>query len=153
MRKILGTLMVATAALATPAFADGHGKQMSDHAVTYAFNGDFGDATFAVETAIVGQGLVIDYVSHTGDMLERTKGDVGSDVTIFEAADIFLFCSAKVSREVMEADAANISFCPYSIFVTDTNGEVRIGYRTYPEGEMQKVQALLDGIVQEAIAE
>ncbi|WP_298907481.1 DUF302 domain-containing protein [uncultured Aliiroseovarius sp.] len=126
---------------------------MSDHAVTYAFNGDFGDATFAVETAIVGQGLVIDYVSHTGDMLERTKGDVGSDVTIFEAADIFLFCSAKISREVMEADAANISFCPYSIFVTDTNGEVRVGYRTYPEGEMQKVQALLDGIVQEAISE
>ncbi len=153
MRNILGTALVAVAALTAPAFADGHGKQMSDHAITYAFNGDFDDATFAVETAIVGQGLVIDYVSHTGDMLERTKGDVGSDVTIFEAADIFLFCSAKISREVMEADAANISFCPYSIFVTDTNGEVRIGYRTYPEGEMQKVQALLDGIVQEAIAE
>lgn len=153
MRKILGTLLVATAAISAPAFADGHGKQMSDHAVTYAFNGDFDDATFAVETAIVGQGLVIDYVSHTGEMLERTKGDVGSDVTIFEAADIFLFCSAKVSREVMEADAANISFCPYSIFVTDSDGEVRVGYRTYPEGEMQKVQALLDGIVQEAIAE
>lgn len=153
MRKILGTLLVATAAFAAPAFADGHGKQMSEHAVTYAFNGDFEDATFAVETAIVGQGLVIDYVSHTGEMLERTKGDVGSDVTIFEAADIFLFCSAKVSREVMEADAANISFCPYSIFVTDSDGEVRVGYRTYPEGEMQKVQALLDGIVQEAIAE
>jgi len=153
MRKFLGTVLVAAAALTAPAFADGHGKQMSDHAITYAFNGDFDDATFAVETAIVGQGLVIDYVSHTGDMLERTKGDVGSDVMIFEAADIFLFCSAKISREVMEADAANISFCPYSIFVTDTNGEVRIGYRTYPEGEMQKVQALLDGIVQEAIAE
>ncbi|WP_424940950.1 DUF302 domain-containing protein [Aliiroseovarius sp. S253] len=137
----------------TPAFADGHGKQMSDNAITYAFNGSFDDATFAVETAIVGQGLVIDYVSHTGEMLERTKGDVGSDVKIFEAADIFLFCSAKISREVMEADAANISFCPYSIFVTDTNGEVSVGYRTYPEGEMQKVQALLDGIVQEAIAE
>ncbi|WP_239058366.1 DUF302 domain-containing protein [Aliiroseovarius sp. PrR006] len=126
---------------------------MSEHAVTYAFDGSFDDATFAVESAIVGQGLVIDYVSHTGEMLERTKGDVGSDVTIFDAADIFLFCSAKLSREVMEADAANISFCPYGIFVTDTNGEVRVGYRTYPEGEMQKVQSLLDGIVQEAIAE
>ncbi len=153
MRKFLGTALVVAAAMITPAFADGHGKQMSDNAITYAFNGSFDDATFAVETAIVGQGLVIDYVSHTGEMLERTKGDVGSDVKIFEAADIFLFCSAKISREVMEADAANISFCPYSIFVTDTNGEVSVGYRTYPEGEMQKVQALLDGIVQEAIAE
>lgn len=153
MRKFLGMTLVAAAAVTAPAFADSHDKQITDTAITYAFNGDFDDATFAVETAIVGQGLVIDYVSHTGEMLERTKGDVGSDVTIFNAADIFLFCSAKVSREVMEADAMNISFCPYSIFVADTNGQVRVGYRTYPEGEMQKVQALLDGIVQEAIAE
>lgn len=153
MRNLLGASLIAAAAITVPAFADGHGKQTSDTAITYAFNGSFDDATFAVESAIVGQGLVIDYVSHTGEMLERTKGDVGSDVTIFEAADVFLFCSAKISREVMEADAANISFCPYSIFVTDTNGEVRVGYRTYPEGEMQKVQALLDGIVMEAIAE
>lgn len=153
MRNLLGASLIAAAAITVPAFADGHGKQTSDTAITYAFNGSFDDATFAVESAIVGQGLVIDYVSHTGEMLERTKGDIGSDVTIFEAADVFLFCSAKISREVMEADAANISFCPYSIFVTDTNGEVRVGYRTYPEGEMQKVQALLDGIVMEAIAE
>lgn len=153
MRKMIGAALVVAAAGMAPAFADGHGKQMSDHAVTYAFDGSFDDATFAVESAIVGQGLVIDYVSHTGDMLERTKGDVGSDVKIFEAADIFLFCSATVSREVMEADAANISFCPYSIYVTDIDGDVRVGYRTYPKGEMQKVQALLDGIVQEAVAE
>lgn len=153
MRKTCIAAMMATATIAAPAFADDHGKQMSDTAITYAFDGSFDDATFAVETAIVGQGLVIDYVSHTGEMLERTKGDVGSDVTIFEAADIFLFCSAKVSREVMEADAANIAFCPYNIFVTDQGGEVRVGYRNYPEGAMQKVQALLDGIVQEAVAE
>lgn len=153
MRKTLGAAMIAAAAMTAPVFADGHGKQMGDHAISYAFNGSFDDATFAVESAIVGQGLVIDYVSHAGEMLERTKGDVGSDVTIFDAADIFLFCSAKVSREVMEVDAANISFCPYNIFVTDTNGDVRVGYPTFPEGEMQKVQALLDGIVQEAISE
>ena len=30
------------------------------------YDGTFDDATFAVETAIVGKGLVIDYVSHTG---------------------------------------------------------------------------------------
>ncbi|WP_246066663.1 DUF302 domain-containing protein [Aliiroseovarius halocynthiae] len=126
---------------------------MTDHAVTYAFDGEFDDATFAVESAIVGQGLVIDYVSHTGEMLERTKGDVGSDITIFDAADIFLFCSARVSREVMEADPQNIAFCPYSIYVTQTDGEVRVGYRTYPNGPMQKVQSLLDGIVLEAVAE
>jgi len=124
---------------------------MAQEVVTQPFDGSFEDATFAVENAIVGEGLVIDFTSHVGEMLNRTGADVGSDVKIFEAADIFLFCSAQVSREVMEANPMNIAHCPYSIFVADQGGEVVIGHRTYPEGEMQKVEALLDGIVQSAL--
>lgn len=123
----------------------------SDQAVSYPFDGSFDDATFAVESAIIGQGLVIDYVSHTGAMLARTAADVGSDIKLFEEADIFLFCSAKLSREVMEADPMNIAHCPYGVFVADRDGQVMIGYRKYPDGEMQKVQALLDKIVKEAL--
>ena len=119
--------------------------------ITQTYDGTFDDATFAVESAIVGQGLVIDYVSHTGEMLNRTGRDVGSSVKIFEAADIFLFCSAVVSREVMEADPDNIQHCPYSIFVAERDGVVTIGYREYPQGPMQKVQALLASIVSEAV--
>ncbi|MCK8463639.1 DUF302 domain-containing protein [Aliiroseovarius sp. S1339] len=150
--KSLLTLILSAALLAAPALADNHTMQETDNAITYAFDGAFDDATFAVESAIVGKGLVIDYVSHTGAMLERTKADVGSDVTIYDGADIFLFCSAQISREVMEPDPMNIAFCPYGIFVTDKEGEVRVGYRKYPDGDMQKVQALLDEIVQEAVA-
>ncbi|MGJ8622149.1 MAG: DUF302 domain-containing protein [Yoonia sp.] len=120
-------------------------------AVTYPFDGSFEDATFSVESAIIGRGLVIDYVSHTGDMLNRTGTDVGSDKMLFEGADIFLFCSAQLSREVMEADPMNIAHCPYGIFVTAKDGEVLIGHRTYPEGEMQKVETLLTEIIQDAI--
>lgn len=123
----------------------------AQEAVMTPFDGSFEDATFAVESTIVGRGLVIDYVSHTGEMLNRTGADVGSDVTIFDNADIFLFCSAVVSREVMEADPMNIAHCPYNIFVTDTDGEVMIGHRTYPDGPMQAVETLLDEIVQEAV--
>ena len=135
---------VLLAVTSVPALAE-------DGAVTYPFDGAFEDATFAVESAIVGKGLVIDYVSHTGEMLERTKADVGSDVTLFDEADIFLFCSASLSRTVMEADIMNIAHCPYGIFVTHRGEEVLIGYRTYPDGPMQEVQALLDEIVQEAL--
>lgn len=124
---------------------------MAQEVTTTPFNGSFEDATFAVENAIVGEGLVIDFTSHVGEMLNRTGADVGSDVKIFDAADIFLFCSAQVSREVMEANPMNIAHCPYSIFVADQGGEVVIGHRNYPQGEMQKVQALLDGIVQSAL--
>lgn len=140
------TLLLAAAAALTTATAS-----LAADATTYPFDGAFEDATFAVENAIIGKGLVIDYTSHVGDMLNRTAEDVGSDVALFDAADIFIFCSATLSREVMEADATNIAYCPYGIFVTDKDGEVEIGYRNMPEGEMQKVQALLDEIVQEAL--
>tara|TARA_R110002110_G_scaffold38465_4_gene125482 strand:+ start:6961 stop:7389 length:429 start_codon:yes stop_codon:yes gene_type:complete len=123
----------------------------AQEAVTYPYEGSFDDAAFGVESAIVGKGLVIDYVSHTGEMLNRTAADVGSDVKLFEEADIFLFCSAVVSRQVMEADPMNIAHCPYGIFVAERDGQVMVGYRTYPEGPMQQVQALLDEIAKEAV--
>ncbi len=132
----------------------GFGAASSDENSTiYPFSGSFDDATFLVESAIIDQGLVIDYVSHTGDMLKRTSADVGGTKELFDAADIFVFCSAKLSRKVMELDPNNIAFCPYGIFVAEREGQVTIGYRNYPAGPMQEVQALLDKIVKEAISE
>jgi len=125
----------------------------AQEATTYPFDGSFDDAAFAVENAIIGKGLVIDYVSHVGDMMNRTGADVGSDVVIFDAADVFLFCSAQISRQVMEADHLNIAHCPYGIFVADREGEVFVGHRNYPEGEMQQVQTLLTEIIQDAVGE
>lgn len=133
-----------TLALSTPLHAD--------EAIVFPYDGSFDDAAFAVEDAIISKGLVIDYRSHTGDMLERTRADVGSDIVLFDHADIFLFCSAVVSRKVMEADPANIVHCPYSIYVADRAGEVTIGFRDYPDGPMQAVENLLTEIVEEAVS-
>jgi uncharacterized protein (DUF302 family) len=138
MRK---TLTAALLALALPAHADG--------VVSYATEDAFDDATFAVESAIVDRGLVIDYVSHVGEMLARTKEDVGGTKDLFDAADIFLFCSAQLSRQVMEADAMNIAHCPYGVIVMDQGGAVSIGYRDLPDG-MEAVESLLDEIAREA---
>jgi uncharacterized protein (DUF302 family) len=126
---------------------------IAEGSTVYPFDGSFDDATFSVESAIIGKGLVIDHVSRAGEMLNRTGADLGSDVELFAAADIFIFCSARLSREVMEVDPMNIAYCPYGVFVAERNGEVMIGYRNYPEGEMQKVQSLLDEIAREAIGE
>lgn len=139
--KIL-PMIAALSLLPSASFADG--------ATTYPFDGSFDDATFDLESVIIGRGLVIDHVSHTGEMLARTAADVGSDIVLFDGADIFLFCSAVISRRVMEADPMNIAHCPYSIFVTDREGIVQIGYRNMPAGAMQEVQNLLDGIAREA---
>ena len=139
MKHLLTALLISTASVAA-----------AEGATTYAFDGSFDDATFGVESAIVGHGLVVDWVSHVGEMLNRTGEDVGSDVVIFDNADIFMFCSATLSREVMEVDPMNIVHCPYAVFVTEREGTVEVGYRNLPEGEMQKVQALLDEIAREA---
>lgn len=141
MKRIL-IAAISALALATPALAEG--------VTVYDSDASFDDTAFALESAIVGRGLVVDYVSHTGEMLARTAEDVGSDVKLFEEADIYIFCSAVVSREVMEADPMNIAHCPYGVFVAERDGEVMVGFRNYPEGEMQKVQALLDEIAREA---
>ena len=117
--------------------------------ITYDTDQSFDDVVFGLESAILGEGLVIDHVSHTGEMLERTRADVGSDVVLFEQADIFSFCSASLSRKVMEADPMNIVFCPYDIFVMvrpDTPDVTTIGFRSYPDGAMKEIEALLDRI-------
>ena len=144
MKRLLASLALSVAASVVSA----------SEMITYDTDQSFEDVTFGLENAILDAGLVIDSVSHTGDMLERTKGDVGSDVTLFLNADIYSFCSAQVSREVMEADPMNIIFCPYDIFVfvrPDTPETTTIGFRTFPDGPMDQVEELLDGIAKAAI--
>jgi uncharacterized protein (DUF302 family) len=141
MKTILGAVAIVTASA---------GLVCAQEAVTYSYDGSFDDATFGVESAIVDRGLVVDHVSHVGDMLNRTAGDVGAEETIFDGANIYQFCSAVLSRKMMEADPMNLIHCPYGVFVSERGSEVTIGYRTYPEGAMQEVQMLLDEIAREA---
>ncbi len=131
------------------------GTAQAEEAVLYEYNGTFEDAKFGTTEAIIGQGLVIDYVSHVGDMLARTKADVGGTKDIFAAAEIYVFCSAAVSRRVMEADPMTVVHCPYNVFVIQMpgdDGKVYVGHRKYPEGPMQEVEDLLRKIAEEATA-
>ena len=141
-------LIAAALFVASPALAG--------DVVSYDTEQSFDDVIFGLESAIIDEGLVVDHVSHTGEMLERTRGDVGSEVVLFDAADVYSFCSAALSRAVMEADPMNIGFCPYTIFVMvrhDAPTTTTIGFRAYPEGEMQQIQELLDRIARSAIGQ
>lgn len=125
----------------------------ADEAVLYKFDGTFDDATFLTKEAIIGQGLTIDYVSHIGEMLARTKDDVGGSKDIFANAESYLFCSAALSRRVMEKDPMNVAHCPYSVFVIQmpgADGEIFVGHRDLPDGAMQEVEDLLKKIAEEA---
>lgn len=142
---MLSILRVAMLFCVMPLFA-----AAGEDVKSYPFDGEFEEALFGIENAIINRGLTIDYVSHVGEMLERTRADIGSDVVLFTNAQVFLFCSAVISRKVMEADPMNIGHCPYGVFAAETNDGIEIGYRRYPDGIMQEVEALLDAIAQEA---
>ena len=111
--------------------------------ITHAYDGSFEEATFALENAIIGEGLVVDHVSHVGEMLARTGADIGAETHLFDAADVYLFCSATTSREVMQTDPENLAFCPYAMFVESRGAETKIGYRSFARESMAPVNALL----------
>lgn len=130
--------------------------------VTYSKRAQFDDVRDDLKAAIEGKGLVIDYQSFVGRMLERTGKDVGSARKLYADAQAFVFCSALLSRKTMEADPANAALCPYSIMVYATAqdpGTVHVAYRRpwRPDGSaasraaLKEVEALLDGIAREAL--
>ena len=140
--------LIAAVALAGPAFAQDHSSWVVDDT--------FDNVSFSVESAILDKGLTIDSISHVGDMLERTRVDVGSEVTLYTDALVYSFCSASVSRTAMEADITNIAFCPYGIFVYATPenpDQTTVGHRAMPGESMAEVNALLDAIIADAISD
>jgi len=123
--------------------------------------GSFEDVREAVEMAITGRGFVINNVSHVGEMLERTGKDLGAAKQIFLKAEALEFCSATVSRKMMEADPDNIIFCPFiiSIYVLpEKPNEVRVAYRNTlitgspaSQKALKAVNELLADIIREAM--
>jgi uncharacterized protein (DUF302 family) len=121
----------------------------------------FDDVKSALVFAIENRGLVVSTVSHVGEMLERTGRDLGSTERIFARGEVLEFCSAALSRRVMEADPHTIAFCPYTIAVYVLPGEpdrVYVSYRRpllaagHKAAEpLQAVDRLLSEIVQEAL--
>ena len=132
-----------------------------DYMAVATKTGKFQDVRDDVEMAITDRGLVVNNVSHVGDMLERTGKDLGDSKQIFVKAEALEFCSAVVSRKMMEADPDNIVFCPYVISVYVVPGkphEVRIAYRKpqivgspASKKALKAVDELLSGIVKDAL--
>ncbi|TVP71399.1 MAG: DUF302 domain-containing protein [Rhodobacteraceae bacterium] len=141
MQKLIGSA-IAAMILAGPVVADGF--------FTVDIDAEFQDVVMDVEDAITNQGLVIDSISYVGQMLARTGPDLDADVELFKDAQIFSFCSATLSREVMEAKLRNLQFCPYNVYVYQSAEEgapVVVGYREFNEPTMRPVNYLLQQIV------
>ena len=113
----------------------------------------FADARDAIVMAIENRGLVVNYTSHIGDMLQRTGADIGASRQVFEQAEIIEFCSASLSRKMMEADPHNIVLCPFAISIYTLPGATDstwVAYRKPQGGAAQLVEPLLREITAEA---
>jgi len=152
LRSALVALAAGTAAVACtlPAAAE---------SVTATRKGaSYEDVRLDLENAIIAAGVKIDYTGNIGAMLTRTGPDVGSNQPVYKNAEFFTFCSAKLSRQMMEADPANMQHCPYVIFIYQraaTVNEVVVGYRKLEEKGRAKqvlgeINKLLAGIVKTA---
>jgi uncharacterized protein (DUF302 family) len=131
------------------------------HLKLYTATSDFDTVKEDLNIAITGRGFVVDHVSHISTMLDRTGKDLGTTKPVYGHAESLQFCSATVSRRMMEADPANIVFCPYIIVLYTLPRDpktVYVGYRRpLPVGteaskaSLKAVEELLDEIVKEAL--
>lgn len=114
------------------------------------FDRDFAETREVLLQAIENRGLVISYVSHIGDMLKRTGKDLGSERLIYDQAEIIEFCSARQSREMMEADPHNIVFCPFAIAVYSLPDQAG-SWLAYRRGS-GSATAIVNGLLKEILA-
>jgi uncharacterized protein (DUF302 family) len=123
--------------------------------------GSFDEIKQLLIVAIENQGLVVDHLSKVGEMLERTGRDLGATRTIYRQAEVLQFCSANYSRQMMEADARLLAYCPFGIGLYTLPGEADVVHLVYRRVEAQgvsagaaealrKIDAILAAIVREA---
>jgi len=157
MKRMIPALALASAL--TFALSPAQAGGMRD-AIVYKAQMSFDDVKQNIADAIINRGYLIDYTGHIGDMLKRTAADVGATRAIFTNAETVQFCSAVLSRKMLEPDPGNIVYCPYVVFYyerADQPGTVYAGHRhlgpgTSPESTaaIDTINKLLDDIVREA---
>ncbi len=130
------------------------------YSVLFKTQGEYKDVRDALEMAIEGQGLKITNTNKIAAMLERTGKDIGETKVVYENAEQFEFCSATISRHMMEADPHSIVMCPYSVVVytIPNDKQVYIAYRKPPSTRnkalkkaLAEMEKLLTEIIKDAL--
>lgn len=102
-----------------------------NYAAVFKTQGNFQDVRDSIESAIEGKGLVINHTNKIADMLERTGKDIGATKQVYVSGEQFEFCSATISRRMMEADPHAMVMCPYivSVYTIPGDNSVYVAYR------------------------
>ncbi|HEY0663844.1 MAG TPA: DUF302 domain-containing protein [Thiobacillaceae bacterium] len=152
MRKVFAVCVMLCLPFSVMA-ADGY-------AMVFKTQGEFKDVRDSLESAIEGKGLVINHTNKIAEMLERTGKDLGATRQVYVNGEQFEFCSATISRRMMEADPHAMVMCPYivSVYTVPNDKNVYIAYRkpaatrnSALKKALADVEKLLNEIIQEAM--
>lgn len=108
----------------------------------------FDEVVFAIESAIIDRGLVIDFQGDSGGMLARTA-EVNKVESPYSNARYFNFCSSALTHVAVAANAGNIAICPYVVYayqLSDSPETTHIGYRKPAGVSDEASQAVLTEI-------
>ena len=101
------------------------------YTVLFKTQGTFQDVRDALQFSIEGKGLKINHTNKIAEMLARTGPEIGATKQVYVDGEQFEFCSATISRKMMEADPHAIVMCPYivSVYTVPNDKNVYIAYR------------------------
>lgn len=126
--------------------------------ISTTVQGHFAEVSANVRASIIGKGIHIAHVLPASAMLQRTGQAYGYTDNVYQHAEIYEFCSAKLSHQLSRLDPANIMLCPFTISVyvlTSDPTNVNIAYRI-PQGKpgsenvVEEIKALMESIVEDA---
>lgn len=150
MKKMLAIVMLFSVPLI--------GNAADNYAAVFKAHGSYQEVRDQVQSAIEGKGLKINNMHKIAEMLDRTGKDIGATKQVYENAEQFDFCSAEISRKMMEADPHAIAMCPYliSVYKLPKDMHVYISYRrpaTTKNPALKKVLSEVDKMLSEIIKE
>jgi uncharacterized protein (DUF302 family) len=129
--------------------------------MVFKTHGKFEDVRDWVKQSIEGRGLTVNHTNYIAKMLERTGSAVGDTRLVYTNGEQFEFCSAVISRKMMEADPHAIVMCPNIISIYTRPNEsdtVYVAYRKLPPTHnkalnkaLSEVNSLISGIIKDAI--
>lgn len=132
----------------------------SAQTISTIVEGDYLDIRDSIEDTIRGKGINIANILHASNMLNSTGEDFGITKNIYIHAEIFEFCSVKISHEISQSNPLNILLCPFKIAIynlKDTPNIIHIVYAP-PDSEekeskksIAKIAKLLASIVEESL--
>lgn len=137
MKKILAIWVLASMPLV--------GQAADNYAAIFKAHGTYQEVRDQAQSAIEGKGLKINTTHKISDMLDRTGKDIGASKRVYENAEQFDFCSAEISRKMMEADPHAIAMCPYliSVYKLPQDKHVYISYRRPAVSKNQRLKKVL----------